>query len=324
VPLDFPSSPTDGQIYENYYWDSANAVWQTLGRGFEYENAVKFDYLVIGGGGSGGGGAGGGGSGGGGAGGYRCSVTGEFSGGNSAAEDPLLLQPGSYRVTVGAGGIGSTDASINGSNSQFASVIANGGERGGGGTFYPPNIGGSGGGAYGLEPGNSDGIGGKAFPRQGFDGGNSLRSSVSTTDQSGGGGGGAGAVGVAGTSASGGNGGAGIASSITGSSVTRSGGGGGGKRTGGTAGSGGTGGGGAGGLDANGTNGTPNTGGGGGGAGRNGASLRTGGNGGSGVVIIKYPDTITLSIGGGLTSSTTTSGGFKVTTFTAGSDTVSF
>jgi hypothetical protein len=42
------------------------------------------------------------------------------------------------------------------------------------------------------------------------------------------------------------------------------------------------------------------------------------------VVIIKYPDTITLTIGAGLTSSTASAGGFKTTTFTAGTDTVSF
>jgi hypothetical protein len=42
------------------------------------------------------------------------------------------------------------------------------------------------------------------------------------------------------------------------------------------------------------------------------------------VVILKYPDSITLTIGGGLTSSTSTAGGFKTTTFTAGTDTVSF
>jgi hypothetical protein len=60
--------------------------------------------------------------------------------------------------------------------------------------------------------------------------------------------------------------------------------------------------------------GTVNTGGGGG----------TDGNGGSGVVIVKYPDSYTISVGGGLTSSTATAGGFKVTTFTAGTDTISF
>jgi hypothetical protein len=41
-------------------------------------------------------------------------------------------------------------------------------------------------------------------------------------------------------------------------------------------------------------------------------------------VIIKYPDTRTISVGAGLTSSTSTSGGFSVTTFTAGTDTISF
>jgi hypothetical protein len=41
-------------------------------------------------------------------------------------------------------------------------------------------------------------------------------------------------------------------------------------------------------------------------------------------VILKYPDSFSLTIGGGLTSSTATGGGYKVTTFTAGSDTVSF
>jgi hypothetical protein len=43
------------------------------------------------------------------------------------------------------------------------------------------------------------------------------------------------------------------------------------------------------------------------------------------VVIIKYADNLTLSNpGGGLTYSTTTSGGFSVTTFTAGTGTISF
>jgi hypothetical protein len=42
------------------------------------------------------------------------------------------------------------------------------------------------------------------------------------------------------------------------------------------------------------------------------------------VVILKYPDTFAISVGAGLTSSTATAGGFKVTTFTAGTDTISF
>jgi hypothetical protein len=37
---------------------------------------------------------------------------------------------------------------------------------------------------------------------------------------------------------------------------------------------------------------------------------------------LKYPDTASLTIGAGLTSSTATSGGYKITTFTAGSDTI--
>jgi hypothetical protein len=43
------------------------------------------------------------------------------------------------------------------------------------------------------------------------------------------------------------------------------------------------------------------------------------------VVIIKYPDSFTISNpGGGLTFTTATAGGFKVTTFTAGTGNVSF
>ena len=49
-----------------------------------------------------------------------------------------------------------------------------------------------------------------------------------------------------------------------------------------------------------------------------------GGNGGSGVVILRYPNDFTITVGGGLTSSTTTSGTSKITTFTAGTDNVSF
>lgn len=31
MPLDFPSNPTNGQIYDNYYWDNAAGVWNSLG-----------------------------------------------------------------------------------------------------------------------------------------------------------------------------------------------------------------------------------------------------------------------------------------------------
>ena len=50
-----------------------------------------------------------------------------------------------------------------------------------------------------------------------------------------------------------------------------------------------------------------------------------GGNGGSGTVILKYPDTRTITIGAGLTGTTgTPSGGFIVSTITAGTGNVSW
>jgi len=131
---------------------------------------------------------------------------------------------------------------------------------------------------------------------------------------SGGGGGGNSSVGLNATSASvGGNGGNGSSNTLFDGSTKYYGGGGGGG-AGGTAGTGGIGGGGSS------TSGTVNTGGGGGCV--NNANI--GLSGGSGIVIIKYPDSYTLTIGGGLTSSTATSGGFKVTSFTAGTGNISF
>ena len=41
-------------------------------------------------------------------------------------------------------------------------------------------------------------------------------------------------------------------------------------------------------------------------------------------MIVRYPNTHTITVGAGLTSSTATDGSDKITTFTAGSDTVSF
>jgi hypothetical protein len=74
------------------------------------------------------------------------------------------------------------------------------------------------------------------------------------------------------------------------------------------------------------TAGAVNTGSGGGGAGDPASSRNaTGGAGGSGIVILRYPDTRTITIGGGLTGSTAApSGGFKVTTITAGTGNVSW
>jgi hypothetical protein len=42
------------------------------------------------------------------------------------------------------------------------------------------------------------------------------------------------------------------------------------------------------------------------------------------VVIIRYPSSYSLTIGGGLTSTTSTVGANKVTIFTAGTGTISF
>jgi hypothetical protein len=66
-----------------------------------------------------------------------------------------------------------------------------------------------------------------------------------------------------------------------------------------------------------------NRGGGGGGGGWSGPFFN-GGNGGSGVVILSYPDSFFITIGAGLTASTTTVSGNKVTTITAGTGNVSW
>jgi hypothetical protein len=254
------------------------------------------DFLVIAGAGGGGDAGSGGlsyGAGGGGAGGYRTSAG--TSGGGASAESALTLGKGvSYTVTVGAGGASNTT----GSNSVFSSITSNGG---GGQSGINGLTGGSGGGGT-----PNGGTGGSGTANQGFAGGNG-----GATLSSGGSGGGAGGLGnngvlgIAGTT----TGGLGVASSITGSSVTRAVGGAGGRSD----------------ADADGTAGGANTGTGGGGAGVNSGGSQTGGAGGSGIVIVKYPDTITISnTGGGLTFSTSTAGGFKVTSFTAGTGNIQF
>jgi hypothetical protein len=264
-------------------------VWD--GSAWVPAGAPEFEYVTVGGGAGGYGTGNHFGGGGGGAGGY--------SAGN------IALAPGSsFTVTIGAGGASSTRGAV----SVFRGFIMPGGGTGDGGDIAgdQSQIGASGGG--GRSAGGAFGITGL--------GNNGGEGFAGAGNGAGGGGGGASAAGVAATSTLGGNGGAGTASSITGTSVTRGGGGGGGREVSTNNGTGGAGGGG----DA-GANGTVNTGGGGGGGiGTAGAA----GSGGSGVVILKYPDSITLTIGAGLTSSTASAGGFKVTTFTAGTDTVTF
>jgi hypothetical protein len=90
-------------------------------------------------------------------------------------------------------------------------------------------------------------------------------------------------------------------------------------------GAGGSGGGGAGSANV-GTAGTANLGGGGGGSGNNSPTNQAGGaNGGSGVVVLRYPDTRTITIGAGLTGTeSAASGGYKRATITAGTGNVSW
>jgi hypothetical protein len=290
-------------------------------------SGVNVEYLVIAGGGGGGSFAAGGG---GGAGGYRSSVSGESSGGGASAESVFEADLStSYTVTVGAGGSGGlSTASTNGSNSVFSTITSNGG--GHGGDTKPianpanPASGGSGGGG-----GNRTQTGASGTSNQGYGGGDANEDGPSPLGWFGGGGGGASEAGQNATTSIAGDGGDGVSSSITGSATTRAGGGGGGNHTSGGAsgGSGGAGGGGNGGDAVAGTadSGTTNTGSGGGGAGGvAGVVAATSGNGGSGVVILKYSSNLSLVIDAGLTATTTDDGTNKVTTFTAGTDTISF
>jgi len=277
--------------------------------------SINVDYLVVAGGASGGRQN----AGGGGAGGLRTSY-GSTSGGGSSAESSLsLFLSTNYTVTIGGGGAAPTSAGIgnNGNNSIFSTITSIGGGYGFGSSgVASAGDGGSGGGA-GTNYSNQPSGFGSGTANQGFDGGARF---ATVNTYAGGGGGGASQAGQASQGLEdGGDGGNGLAVSITGSSVTYAGGGGGGGIN--SVGTGGAGGGTAGGLN-NGTvsNATANTGGGSGGTRNN----VTAGNGGSGVVILRYPSSKTITVGAGLTSSTATDGSFKVTTFTAGTDSISF
>jgi hypothetical protein len=281
------------------------------------------DFLVIAGGASGGSGTDGStirAGGGGGAGGYRSSnATYGSSGGGGSAESSLTFTLGTvYTITVGAGGASTTGEGTtgnNGSNSSLSgtgitTITSTGGGGGGKGASSSKNgtTGGSGGGG-----GTNGGSAGSGTSNQGFAGGTGFSSA-------GGGGGGASAVGSIGFdnagNSEGGAGGNGVASTITGSSVTRAGGAGGGGNN---KGNGGTGGGGNG-ANQNPTTslataGTINTGSGGGGAFEN-ANLTNGattGAGGKGVVILRMSDA---------SYSGTTTGSPTVTTGVGGTDTV--
>ena len=259
----------------------------------------KVSYVVVAGGGASGSDQ----AGAGGAGGYREG---------KASTDPYTASPlaatpcsaltisasTTYPITVGAGGAGKCYSPVplntpnNGNPSIFSTITSSGG--GYGGTTGPSSIragnpGGSGGGGSEGATGNPQpgGTGNTppVSPAQGTNGG-----AASNTNYGGGGGG----AGEAGNTDGGGHGGDGVASSITGSPVTRAGGGSSGATPNTPAGiAGGDGGGGTGAYPTAsrgpGTNGTANTGGGAGGStGYFGACYAPGSNGGSGVVIIRY------------------------------------
>jgi len=265
------------------------------------------DFLVI----AGGGGSSNDNGGGGGAGGYRNSYSTETSGGGGSSETSLLFNSGiTYTITIGAGGtsVGGQGTSNDGndsslSGSDITSIVSTGG---GGGGSRAGGVNGRDGGSGGGCPYNASSTGGSGTANQGFNGGTN-----GDDDAPAGGGGGASEVGQDGgatqTGVDAGDGGDGLASSITGSSVTRAGGGGGGGLS-GNAGLSGSGGGGAGGNSADGTNGTANTGGGAGGGGNNSTN---GANGGSGVVILRMATSV---------YSGTTTG--SPTVSTSGSDTI--
>jgi len=250
----------------------------------------NIDFLVVAGGGAGANGAtvssnrAGGGGGGGG---MRSSVanTGGSIGTLETAVSASLAT--NYTVTVGAGASaqGPQNQGANGSNSVFSSITSLGG---GGGATAGITANGSNGGSGGG--GSQGGSGGSGTSNQGYAGSNS------TGGNNAGGGGGAGSTSGSET------GGNGRSNDLTGSTYS------------------------AGGnyITAAGSqvNGGANTGRGGSG-GYN--DEGTAGSGGSGIVILKYPDTRTITIGAGLTGSTSSpSGGFKISTITAGSGNVSF
>ena len=192
----------------------------------------------------------------------------------------VTVGPGNYSVTVGGGGATGTNGS-NGSDSQFHTLIANGGGGGGGVNSNGLNGGSGGGGGYagGSTAGNGR-VGGTGVAGQGNNGG---RGNGVSGYGWGGGGGGAGAAGTTAKAPSPlvpGDGGNGLQSSITGTATYYAGGAGGRIDTGGYSATGGLGGGGSGGSgsNSNGTEGGINTGGGGG-------PSKAGG---SGIVVIRY------------------------------------
>ena len=278
---------------------------------------LAIDYLVVAGGGGGAGASNwgdGGGSGGGGAGGYKTSYGTVNAGGQPIGVALLSLNGTTATVTVGGGGGGGagntgwngTPHGSDGSSSVMGTITSTGGQGG----FIRTS--GAKAGSFGYETNSS----------------NSGHWGIGGASGAGSAGGNASGLGTHGTA------GIGLSNSITGTSVDRGGAGGnqlqynsnGGQLSSPNT-SGGFGGGAGGVSGGSGTAGSGNTGGGGGGGGFYPYSYQgAGGAGGSGVVVIRYLNSFgTLaSIGGGLTSSTSVDGDYRVYQFTAGTGSIVF
>jgi hypothetical protein len=335
-----PASPNDGymrynttenfvEYFKNGNWYEINDTVAASATGATYtstivENGVKYrvhtfygtgsltvtrpgevEYLLVGGGGGGGAWVGGGG----GAGGFLQGRT--------------VLTPGTYPITVGAGGNAEYNPGsytgmprgTNGGNTTAFGLTAFGGGRGGSWSDYDALAGGSGGGE-GHSPAGAAGT-----PGQGYPGGQGR--GQSTNGYPTGGGGGAGGPGGSWTTTKSGDGGPGRSSRITGDIVWYAGGGGGGihgNNANAQPGNGGIGGGGYG--DAPNTDdsiGSPDTsttgsliwdstkrptgrrgseftGGGGGASGRSGGRASEGGAGGSGIAVVRYKINETVDV----------------------------
>jgi len=230
---------------------------------------TEVEVLVVGGGGGGGAANAGNAGGGGGAGGLIYESD--------------FLTNGGVTVVVGEGGAGGSGNAkgLKGSDSQFGTLVAEGGGGGGGAPGSAQRLdgdaGGSGGGGATRSRGNQFGSGGAGVGNQGNNGGDALY------EFGAGGGGGAGTSGSDATQASAGEGGNGL---FYMGDVFAGGGGGGSLDGTSLPGTGGNGGGGDGGdVEMPGQDALPATGGGGGGSGGGGEE---GGNGGSGIVIVRY------------------------------------
>jgi len=308
-----PGSPPSGAVRFNTSTGYGEIYNSSISQWLQFGVAPIFnvEYLVVaGGGGSSTSTANDAGGGGGGAGGYLAGTLTGLSVGTG------------FTLTVGGGGAGGGPGS-SGSNSIFNTITATGGGRGGQYNNVAPTNGGSGGGAAGAMPGFGSGNTPATTPSQGNNGGTGGQGPA----YGGGGGGGAGAAGESNTSntETGGVGGIGVQNSITGTATYYAGGGGGGTRssqyTGATAALGGLGGGGqGGGGQGDAISGTANTGGGAGGSRNRGPAA----NGGSGIVILKYLQTYTAAFSGGLIATTTIASGYRISSVTSGTGTVTF